>query len=228
MYTDELEKILIDSLQDFKLDQNEKYIFKELAESLAEDQLSFIRNKAFDLSRPYVEAGGADAVKVLNWLDRIVKSIQPLKKNNLIKPEAYFSPGSRCRNKIINLMNSAKRTIDICVFTISDNKITQSILEAHKRGVLVTIVSDNDKANDKGSDIDYLSDKGVNVILDKTSYHMHHKFAVFDNNILLNGSFNWTRSASEVNEENITVSAEPALLSMFSERFASLKSELVK
>jgi len=227
MYTQDLEKIIKNSLEDYKLDSDEKYLFKELSETLGEDQLRFIRNKAFDLSRPYIESGGVNAVKVLNWLDRVVKAIQPLNRNVSQQSEAYFSPGQDCRNRIMKLLDKAEKTIDICVFTISDNKITKCILDSHERGTNVTIISDNDKANDKGSDIDYLSEKGINVILDKSPYHMHHKFAIFDNKILLNGSFNWTRSASDVNEENILVTNEPGLVDLYRNQFQVLKKALV-
>lgn len=223
MHIQELEQLLIDSLEDFKLSQDEKAVFRGFSDTLSDDQLRFLRNKAFDLSRGYIEEGGEKALRVHNWLDRLVKVIQPLEKKTQIQPEAYFSPGTDCRNKIIRLIETAKQSIDICVFTISDNKITQAIFAAFKRGVVVTIISDNDKSNDRGSDIDYLSEHGVKVILDKSSYHMHHKFAVFDNRILLNGSFNWTRSATDANEENITVLADPALVLQFRERFEDLK-----
>jgi len=219
MQTKELEEMLIKSLQDFNLDKTEKYLFNDLSETLEFDQLSFIRNKAFELGRPYMQEGGEKAVKVLNWIDKLVKAIQPKKHNNVMASEAYFSPGNSCRSKIINLIKSATKSIDICVFTISDNNITKAIIEAHQRGVAVTILSDNDKVNDKGSDVNYLSEKGVEVILDNSPYHMHHKFSIFDAKILVNGSFNWTRSASDVNEENIIVTAEQELLTIFGKHF---------
>jgi phosphatidylserine/phosphatidylglycerophosphate/cardiolipin synthase-like enzyme len=33
----------------------------------------------------------------------------------------------------------------------------------------------------------------------------HHKFAIFDGKTLLNGSYDWTRSAFTKNEENVLV-----------------------
>jgi len=225
MHTKELEDILIASLQDFKLDKTEKYLFNELSEKLEFDQLSYVRNKAFELGRPYIEEGGEQAVKVLNWIDKLVKSIQPKTHSNVIKSEACFSPGNSCRSKIINLIKNANKSIEICVFTISDNKITKAILEAHQRGVVVTIISDDDKVNDKGSDVNYLSQKGVAVILDNSPYHMHHKFCIFDGKILVNGSFNWTRSASDVNEENIIVTAEQGLLKVFGKHFKVMENK---
>tara|TARA_R110001592_G_scaffold341474_2_gene630581 strand:+ start:15757 stop:16116 length:360 start_codon:yes stop_codon:yes gene_type:complete len=115
--------------------------------------------------------------------------------------------------------------MDICVFTISDNNISEAILSAHKKGINVRVISDNDKANDKGSDVYYLAEKGVDVKLDTSPNHMHHKFAIFDQKVLVNGSFNWTRSASTVNEENITVLYDASLITSFTTTFESLWNE---
>ena len=54
---------------------------------------------------------------------------------------------------------------------------------------------------------------------------MHHKFAIIDGSILLNGSFNWTRSAVITNRENIVITANaPALLAAFLEEFNEMWS----
>ncbi len=227
MNIQELESKIKASLDDFKLDMDEKQMFKELSTSLEDEQLRFIRNKAFDLSRPHIEKGSSEAIRVLNWLERLLKAVQPIEPVGAIKSSAYFSPGNDCRNKIISLINNAKKNIKICVFTISDNTIVKAIIGAHQRGIDITIISDNDKANDKGSDIDYLSDKGIEVILDRSAHHMHHKFALFDDTILLNGSFNWTRSATTVNQENILVTSERQLVSDYKNRFYILKNEFI-
>lgn len=223
MHTQELETLIKASLDDFKLDLDEKYLFKDLSKTLEDEQLRFIKNKSFELSRSYIEKGGSEAIKAFIWLEKILKAIQPLESVHIIKSSAYFSPGDSCRNKIISLINNAKNSIKICVFTISDNKIVQAIIAAHKRGIDIVVISDNDKANDKGSDIDYLSDKGVHVLLDHSSHHMHHKFAIFDEKILLNGSFNWTRSATTVNQENILVTGERQLVADYLKQFEYLK-----
>jgi mitochondrial cardiolipin hydrolase len=53
---------------------------------------------------------------------------------------------------------------------------------------------------------------------------MHHKFAIFDQKILVNGSFNWTHSATQVNEENILVTSDAGLVTEFSQQFEKLKN----
>jgi len=55
---------------------------------------------------------------------------------------------------------------------------------------------------------------------------MHHKFAIFDENRLLTGSYNWTRGAARDNEENLIVTGESRLLSAYAATFARLWSSL--
>ena len=76
--------------------------------------------------------------------------------------------------------------------------------------------------SDLGSDISEFVANKIPVKTDDGPSHMHHKFAIFDNQYLLNGSFNWTRSASRKNNENIVVDATPHLVASFSEAFESL------
>ena len=100
------------------------------------------------------------------------------------------------------------------------------IEETHRRGVKIRIISDNDKAHDEGSDIIDLARTGIAVKVDVTPYHMHHKYAIFDNKVLITGSYNWTRSAAEYNEENIIDSPDPKLIAPFAKHFAALWAKL--
>ena len=51
---------------------------------------------------------------------------------------------------------------------------------------------------------------------------MHHKFTVFDGATLVTGSYNWTRSAANANQENIVVTADRALVDAFEAQFEKL------
>lgn len=184
--------------------------------------LDHYRHEAFDVARE--AAQGAVAVgPIFNWLEDIVRLLTPVEEGGTLEiPEAHFSPGDYCRNRIRSLIRQARSTVDICVFTITDDEITEMIAEAHNRRVKVRIITDNDKANDLGSDIQRLEELGVPVRYDRTPYHMHHKFAIFDQAVLLTGSYNWTRSAALNNEENIVVQSEQNLLQSFGQVFSDL------
>ena len=160
----------------------------------------------------------------VNWLERIVKLLTPLDSAAPAAAiaEACFSPQHDCASRIVRLFEGARRSVDVCVFTITDDRITEAITRAHRRGVALRVITDNDKSYDAGSDIERLEREGVPVRLDVTAFHMHHKFAIFDGGLLLNGSYNWTRSASLNNEENFILTSDVKLVPPFRQLFEQL------
>lgn len=139
---------------------------------------------------------------------------------------AYFSPGNDCLNAIIAAIQQAGHAVKICVFTISDDRITAAIRQAHAAGIQVKVLTDNEKLFDKGSDIRELALAGVLIRVDVTQYHMHHKFAIIDNEVLLTGSYNWTRSAANYNHENLLVTNQPDIVNAYLTEFDSLWQQL--
>ena len=140
--------------------------------------------------------------------------------------DAYFSPGDECLHRIRRLFGEARQTLDICVFTITDNRIVQRLEEAHERGITIRIISDDDKSLDLGSDLEHLARIGIQCRLDRTTAHMHHKFAIADHDLLLSGSYNWTRSAATENDENIVVINNPKIVRIFAEKFEQMWQRL--
>lgn len=142
--------------------------------------------------------------------------------------EVCFSPGDECLLAIRRLFGQAERTVDVCVFTITDDRIATAILEAHRRGVRVRIITDNDKAYDQGSDVRRLESAGMEVREDRTECHMHHKFAIFDGRTVLTGSYNWTRGAARDNEENLVISNDFRMVGPFEREFNALWGKLAR
>lgn len=48
--------------------------------------------------------------------------------------------------RLLQLLRGAQRTLDVCVFTITCDEIADALMQAHKRGVRVRVISDNDQA----------------------------------------------------------------------------------
>ena len=119
-------------------------------------------------------------------------------------------------------MAAAKRTVDVCVFTITDDRISNAILDAHRRGVAVRIISDDLKATEEGSDIARFRAAGIPLRLDRSPFHMHHKFALFDGALLLTGSYNWTRGAARDNQENFITTPDRRLIAAFAATYERL------
>ncbi|HCQ17412.1 MAG TPA: hypothetical protein DIU20_14180 [Cryomorphaceae bacterium] len=100
--------------------------------------------------------------------------------------------------------------------------MSDELLLAHRLGKDIRIITDNDKTADLGSDIDRLALSGIKVVEDRTSVHMHHKFALFDDDYLLTGSYNWTRSAADHNYENVIVLNDTKAFKAYEREFERL------
>lgn len=225
---DELDDILSQTLDDLRLSRTERRALTEVFADLdlTDDDRAFIRHRVFALARETVR--DARATQTLEWAEDVVKILHGKLEPDPTISEVHFSPGDECRRTIIRLLKRATKNIDICVFTITDDRLAEEILAAHRRGVKVRILSDNDKAHDRGSDIDRLAASGVEVCVDESEHHMHHKFAVFDYTHVLTGSYNWTRSAAMHNRENVLVSDDPKLVRQYQLAFDELWAVLVK
>ena len=223
----EIDSILSDTLADHRVSRSEKAALKSLAEDLnTGDKRAFLLHRAFELARK--ETTDPQSHATIEWLEDVVKIFRT-GVNHLppsVDSEALFSPHDDCSSRIQALIQTTRDYLDICVFTITDDSISGAILDAHRRNVNVRIISDNDKANDLGSDVDELRQRGIPVAIDQTEYHMHHKYAIFDQSRLLTGSYNWTIGAARYNEENFVITADIKLLDAYQRHFNSLWKEL--
>ena len=240
MQLDEFDQVLRATLDDVRLSRSEKRALSEVLADLPleEHQLAVMRHHAFDMVLAEMDHSLAvDCVSwdvdlsrhgpLLDWLEEVMKVLSPpaTPPSGGVESHAYFSPDDNVARVIINLFEKEHQTIDICVFTITDDRIARAILKAHRRGCQVRVVTDQSKATDLGSDIEEFRQAGIPVRCDRSEHHMHHKFAIFDNATLVNGSYNWTRNAALFNEENLIVTSDPSLVHDFRKTFERLWKE---
>lgn len=215
MQHEQIDELLKRTLSDFRLSRGEKRIVGDMAAEAerAGLDLDFLRHRAFALAQQ--ELNGPEAKQIVEWLEDVIKVLRARPPEELPRPRVYFSPGEECLNAVRGALARASKSADICVFTITDDRVTDEILETAARGVAVRIITDDDKSLDAGSDISRLRSRGVPVRCDRSEYHMHHKFAVIDGEIVLTGSYNWTRGAADRNEENLVILQDSRLAGEF-------------
>lgn len=115
--------------------------------------------------------------------------------------EVYFTPGTQCEDRIVENINKAQ-TIDMAVYSITNTKITNALLNAKKRGAKIRIVTDRTMSGNKSSKDKVLVKAGIPLRKNKKHKIEHNKFAVFDGSHIVTGSYNWTNSATKSNSEN--------------------------
>jgi phosphatidylserine/phosphatidylglycerophosphate/cardiolipin synthase-like enzyme len=226
MSAPEIDAILRQTWADRRLSRGERRVVQSMVAQLGGDpaQRGLVRSRAFALAQEML--AGESAEVVIEWLEDVVKAVAAPPEDNERTADAHFSPGHDCARAIVHLLERTHTTLDICVFTITDDRISDAVLDAHRRGVKTRVITDNDKSFDPGSDVERLGRLGVPVRVDQSEYHMHHKFALLDATYLMTGSYNWTRSAARCNEENFVVVDEPRLVRQFSDEFEKLWKSL--
>jgi cardiolipin hydrolase len=226
MTSQEIAEFLVRTRDAGRLSRNERRALAAAIEGSTRNEIrETTRHRAFELARATLER--PEDQGLVDWLEDVVKAVQhrhePAADQD--RPEVYFSPGDACWRRIVQLCSRVEKSLDICVFTITDDRIAGAILDAHRRGIPVRVITDNEKAYDEGSAVTRLSQAGVAVRVDNSPYHMHHKFAVFDGDAVLTGSYNWTRGASEYNEENLVVLRDRTLIAAYRTAFERLWSQ---
>ncbi|MFA6535255.1 MAG: phospholipase D-like domain-containing protein [Candidatus Babeliales bacterium] len=144
--------------------------------------------------------------------------------------EAYFSPDDHPAERLINLINGTKRKIYGAVYMFTDALIAEALINAKKRGVDVKIIVDNATMDYEYGKGELLKENGIDVYVfaiqgKKSKFGtplMHNKFALLDNQ-LWTGSFNWTKSANQKNQENVIVTTNKKVYAKFEKQFEILK-----
>ncbi len=220
----ELEHIFRQTLEDRRLTRAERQALSQLlseADPSAEDRAGYL-NRAFAAAAEILPRR-ADR-KVLEWLLEVAKTLtRPAtgtRRGDVA--EALFEPRHNCAARLHALIDSCASRLEICVFTLTDDDLTEAVLEAHGRGVEVRVITDDEKSLDLGSDALRLRKAGIDLRFDVDPGHMHHKFALFDRRLLVTGSYNWTRGAAESNHENIVVTDDLRLVTPFCQEFDHL------
>lgn len=227
MDTKELDHALRASLEDGRLSRAERQALGDVLreQPLDASRRAQLRARAFSLAKERLGPEDARAHEALGWVEEFVKLLAHATEAGELEAwssRACFSPGDACLRAILGELERARRSVDVCVFTITDDRIAQAIIAGHARGVRVRVITDNDKQFDGGSDVERLRRAGVALKVDESEHHMHHKFAVVDGATLLNGSYNWTRSAGAFNEENLVVTNDRKLVQAFAQQFEKM------
>jgi phosphatidylserine/phosphatidylglycerophosphate/cardiolipin synthase-like enzyme len=125
--------------------------------------------------------------------------------------EVYFSPHGGCTEAIIRELDKAKTSVLVQAYSFTSAPIAKALLNAHKRGVKVEVILDKSQRTEKYSSADFLSHAGITTLIDSAHAIAHNKVMVIDGEVVITGSFNFTKAAEEKNAENLLVIRDKVL-----------------
>lgn len=96
--------------------------------------------------------------------------------------------------KLTALINTARSSVDIAIYQLDLQNVTQALLDASRRGVAVRVVTDVDILEDSKENRSFkeLENGGIRVVGGNPNAIMHDKFVVIDRAIVWTGSWNFT------------------------------------
>jgi phosphatidylserine/phosphatidylglycerophosphate/cardiolipin synthase-like enzyme len=139
--------------------------------------------------------------------------------------EVYFAPEDHPAARLEQLVENAGSEIDFLAYAFTLNDLRRAMLDATDAGVRLAGVFDEDQANATGGEYDVFRQAGVAVRLDGNPGLMHDKVIVLDGETVALGSFNFTRSADEKNDENLLVLHDPVIAAQYLAEFQRIYAE---
>lgn len=119
--------------------------------------------------------------------------------------QIYFSPNGGCTKAIVNEITNAKSEIYIQAYSFTSAPIAKALVAAHKRGIKIEAILDKSNVTGNYSSATFLKNAGIPVFIDSQHAIAHNKIIIIDKEIVITGSFNFTRAAEEKNAENLLI-----------------------
>jgi phosphatidylserine/phosphatidylglycerophosphate/cardiolipin synthase-like enzyme len=148
-------------------------------------------------------------------MKRITTTVLPLLILSFIAMTAFgfqaditkvcFSPKGGCTENIVAQINAAKSEILVQAHSFTSASIARALLNAHKRGVNVEAILDKSQRKEKYTSATFLVNAGILTYIDDKHAIAHNKIMIIDNEIVITGSFNFTKAAEDKNAENVLV-----------------------
>jgi phosphatidylserine/phosphatidylglycerophosphate/cardiolipin synthase-like enzyme len=119
--------------------------------------------------------------------------------------KVYFSPKGGCTQAVTNALNRATNEVLVAAYSFTSVPIASALNKAHVRKVKVSAILDSSNESAQYSMIVYLRNQGIPVRVDSEHAIFHDKYIIIDRQIVLTGSFNYSKAAEESNAENLLI-----------------------
>jgi len=138
---------------------------------------------------------------------------------NGVRVENYFAPEDKVAEKLVPLINGAQKSIHFMAFSFTNQDFARAMSTRAKEGVEVRGVFETRGSDTSYSRYAYLRRAKLDVVRDGNPYVMHHKVIIIDGAIVVIGSYNFSTSADEENDENLLVIHSPEIAAQFEAEF---------
>ena len=209
------------------------YAFTIPQTSAYEKQVKMLADQLTQLQQtdPYVTIAAKDAqITLLNQqiaqkdsqITALQNQIDFLRANSLDFIQVSFSRVDDTSSLIRKWIGRANSTIDVAVYSFTQDSLADALVSARDRGVAVRVIMDSGTISDSGSEYSRLKRLGISIKTDSSTGLMHDKFFLIDGRVVGTGSYNWTGSAEDDNAENLLIVRSATLVGRYLNEFNAL------
>jgi len=136
-------------------------------------------------------------------------------------PEIHvcFTPPGGCIDTIVAELSKAQKTILVQAYTFSSKSISGALVDANKRGAKVEVILDKGQKKDRYTEAVTLLHAGIRTLIDPEHTIAHNKVMVIDDQVVITGSLNFTKTVEERNAENLLVIRDKAIAAKYAENW---------
>lgn len=209
------EHILEKAFEDFSsIEESMDLVKAEVKRMLDEDINLHVGELTKIVTKLSAQGGGEERLNAISEASEYM--ITHLMEQKLDHCTTLFFPSKNNEKRLMKYLKFADDYCYCAIYTITNDKLSRVLYTLKDRGVDVRVITDDETVQNMGSDIHKLANAGIQVRVDPDPQaRMHHKFVVLDDEILINGSFNWTSSAVHKNFENVVILDQPKLIKDF-------------
>ena len=142
--------------------------------------------------------------------------------------QVCFSPNEGCTDAIIREIDHAKTEILVQAYSFTSAPIAKALVDAHKHGVMVQAVLDKSQRSEKYTSATFLTNAGIPTYIDDKHAIAHNKIMIIDREIVITGSFNFTKAAEEKNAENVLIIRNRDLAKIYTDNWEKHKDHSEK
>lgn len=140
--------------------------------------------------------------------------------------EVLFSPEDGTAAHLEELLASADHSIYFMAYSFTSDPLADVLLAQADAGVDVAGVMENSQVkSNMGGEYETFANAGLEVRLDGNPRNMHHKVFIVDESTVVLGSYNFSASAEERNDENTLIVHSPALAAQYMDEFERVFAE---
>lgn len=141
--------------------------------------------------------------------------------------QVYFSPDDGVINSLVPLLNSAQQSIHFLAFSFTANELGDIVRAKAEAGLTVAGVMDEEQvSSNQGTEFDPFQQAALQVPIDGIEGQMHHKVFIIDEKIVALGSYNFSRSAEERNDENLLIIYDADIAQQFIQEFQRVWAQI--